>query len=287
MKFAKILLLVTTSCVHSATFIIGDGFALNGNETLADARESEGNGQTEGFPNASTNITFDTDSGDATNPFGDTTGLNGFQPLSVGRDFGGNLVRSQITFNLSGIEPAPDGFQYSVTSIALSIELSNNNQANGDTLLNIFAQTGISSSDINLLTGTLSGTPDTNFTVSSSAFPGQFLPNITLNNPGSLLDLNSDQFLSLTLDAPNVAASGTDFVFFGGGLGPTDGGLVDSSLLDQDGLFNGNVNQLAGTNFVQVSPRLIIETELVAVPEPSTVTIASFGLFTLLLRRKR
>lgn len=287
MKLPLLLFFFPIASAHSATFIIGDGFVLDGSEMLSDARASAGNGQTEGFPNASTNVVFNAATGAATNPFGSVNGTNGFQPLSVGRDFGGNLVRSEISFNLSNLPAAPAGFEYNITNIALSIELSNNNQANGDTPINVYAQNGVTPADINRLTGAVPSTADAAFTVLASDSPSQFLPLVNFQNPNSLLDLNTDQIFSVTLDAPNVNGSGTDFVFLGSGLGPINGDEVDSALLDSDGLFDGNVSQLAGTNFVQVAPRLLIDVELIAIPEPSTTSVTLIGICSLLLRRRR
>ena len=294
--------LVLTTSAQAVTFVIGDAFNVDGSESLSDARMTGANGETDGFPNASTNRVFDAATGAITTPFGSTTDPNGFQPLSVGRDFDGNTVRSEVTFNLSAL-PAPDpGNEYRIVSLALSIELSNfnnsfsnpNNPPNNNNLpvttdIDVFAQSGSASADIALLT-TLPGTPDGSFTIASSASPSQFLPDVVFSNPNSLLDLNNDLLFSITLDAPDSVNSTANFEFitFGSGQGDLEGNEVGSPPVDPStGFFSGNVSQLAGTNFVNVAPRLIIEVEQVAVPEPSTVAFSLLAFVPLFLRRRR
>lgn len=277
MKTAPILAsLILATQVTAVTFVIGDGFELDGSDSFGDARDS-------GIDDAEVSSVFNVNAGAFQDPFG---GDDNFDPLSVGDiSFSGGIFRSGLEFNLGSLAlPAlGPGESLQVTSIELLIEVSGATFSNGLTNVNdmgvnngqdssvtvdVFANANIAAA-----AGAL-GVSDASFSIDTSQesmLSGQFLAPISLANPASLLDLETltaNSSFEIVLATPNE----TD---------PNSGAVFGSGDIDGD---SPNGVEF-GTGFVAVAPALRITA--VVVPEPTTLILAGCASLAFLLRRRR
>ena len=257
-----IAILLPFSAQATTTFVFGDAFQADG---LGDFNApSSGTTGNAGVDQATV---YNATTGTPGNPFNDGNPGGDFSPISVGNVFG-TTYRSNIVFDLSGIAPAPAGFEYHVISVEFFIDVSSHDEQNDQAVdVGIF-------SDLGLPTGDLAPTftPDATLTVPASGAEGTF---VSTELPTSTADLNaSSPSVDLILDVanPNVGAR------FGSGLSTAD-------------FPNTGIN---GTAFVQIAPRLVIEADLVPIPEPApiipepgTLSVALLGALPLLCRRRR
>lgn len=267
-----LLTAAAASSLSAATFVIGDGFSLNGtgsfgSDPLDNPEVSPG---TSGRDNSINNAEFSTLinlDGGSVDGFGSPN--DGFDPFVVGQiNFRNDIFRSGSRFDLSGIAPAPEGFRYVVTSIELFVEVSGATFTNGienagdSVTVGFFAGVGIGSD-------ALVGAPDASLTLNNSDqstinFDPGNTPFVSVSFDTSLIDLNSDTVFEVVFDAgsnPDTAA------VFGSSLAPGEG--------------------IGGTLNVEVAPALRITTDLVAIPEPSSALMASLAGFLLAFHRRR
>lgn len=219
--------------------------------TLGDHYSSNGDGTSVGTPNTSITPT-EVETTGLYDPAGNTGDPSGYNAIAVGAIYGGTTYRSVSTFSLSDVPVAPEGFTYSVNSVTVSLEVS------GGTT------DGRPSSTINFYEGNFStGTlPDAKGSQLYNHISGSFVSTVLTD---LTLDLNTDSEFTFTMAAPN--ADNGEFYTFGSGAGPNLG--------------------FTGTNAIQKAPSIIIDFDLVAVPEPSTTLLSLIGCIFGLSYRKR
>lgn len=244
--------LMVPQLASAVTFVFGDAFASNG--TGSADNPSQG---TNGFAGNQITTVYRVSDGVPGNPFNGGNAGGDFSPIVVGEVFG-TQYRTTSTFDLSEISPAPAGFEYQITDITLFLEVSDTAEQDGaDATVNVFANLGIT-------TGTINATPSASLTIPENASNGDFF---SASLPTSAVDLNTADEFTFTLDIANA----------------TQGVRLGSDLSTPE-FPNVGIN---GTEFAQVAPRLIINADLVAVPEPSTSTALLVGLTGMLFCRRR
>lgn len=180
-----------------------------------------------------------------------------FNALVIGSGLYSNSTnyRTELSFVISGAPNAPAGFQYAITSVTTYLELSTNR---GGAQIDLYEGVGIVT--------TFNTLPSATTPVLPSDMTGVFIPFEVINTN---LDLNIDTIYSVTFDAPNVSSN--EHQTFGSGISPSTGG--------------GNIGT-GGTIYVDKAPVLVIDYELVPIPEPSVVVLSLLG-FSLVTRRSR
>jgi len=251
--------LYLASSAQGVTFVLGDAYNSDGTSDFANpATGLNGNAGNQ------IDSVYNADTGAFGNPFfgfGDPGG--DFSPIVAGNIIGAGDFRTTLEFDISNIAAAPAGFEYVITSVNLFLELNGTDDINnGSVDVSFYSGLGIT-------TGSLAAiTPDTTITVANTATPGAFLPSISLST--SSVDLNNpspSNFL-VTFD---VAEDGNG-IRLGSGLSTT-------------AFPNVGIN---GTDNSTVAPRLVIEADLVAVPEPSSLGFLSvLGLMGLGYRKRK
>lgn len=266
------LLAISTMPLSAVTFVIGDGFNLNGtgsfgSDPLENPFSSPGSAGRDNSIVSAELSTLVNLSGGGLDAFG-TLG-DGFDPFVVGQlDFGSDIFRSGSLFDLSNIAPAPAGFVYQISSIEFFIEVSgatfNNgvNNAGDNVNVGVFANLGIGSAAI-------TRAPDATITLNNSDsgtvnFDAGNTPFLSVTLANDLINLGSDSSFEIVLDAGN---------------NPTTAAVFGSSLAPGVGI--------TGTGNVEVAPVLRITADLVAVPEPSSAVLFAVASLGLLLRRRR
>jgi len=247
----KLQLLPLFALTHAATasvFVIGDGFELDGSDSITDSRNAGTNlAETSTLFNLVNNE--DVSVGPIGSPFSS-------DPLIAGAiNFGdGEVFQSGVSFDLS-LLPSNE----TVTMIELFLEVAGTTFNNGvpsssDSVTVDFFAGAVPG-------GVLAATPDATFTINNSdenALEGNFI--VIPFSPG-LIDLSTDSVFTVVLDAgsnPDTAA------VFGSGLGP-------------------NVGLEGGTTAIGNAPILQITT----VPEPSSALLAVLAGCGFLVRRRR
>lgn len=262
--FMKLALFMCFICfssgIQAAVFVFGDAFISDGTGDLnSPASGGSNNGNNANNAGNETDAVYRADTGDFGNPFNSGMPGGSFSPLAVG-NFSGNDYRSTLSFDLSGFTAAPSGFKYEVTSVELFLEVSSVNEIDGaDAILDIYTNQGI-------ITGALAD-PETSIVIQNdTSLDSNFLPGINLST-GSV-DLNNPSNFLITLDIADPA----DGIRLGSGL--------STSTFPNQGI--------NGTNFVQVAPRLVVNADLVAIPEPSTLSLLSLlGMLGMTYRRRK
>lgn len=246
-------LLIALPCVApAATFVLGDAFVSDGTGSA----DSPSTG-TDGFAGNQITTVYRVNDGVAGNPFNGGAPGGNFSPIVVGNIFGTDY-RTTTTFDLSNIEPAPAGSVYSITDITIFFEVSSTGDQNSaDAVLDLYGDLGIT-------TGAIASAPSATLDVPVATASGTFL-NAPL--PNSLIDLNTDDEFTITLDVANA-----------------NQGVRFGSDLSTPAFPNTGIN---GTDFAQVAPRLIINADIVPIPEPASSTILLIGASSMLLYRKR
>ena len=279
---ASLILATQATQASTVTFVIGDGFELDGSDSFnTDPRD--GDARDSGVNDAGISSVFDVATNAFQDPFG---GDDGFDPISVGDIFFSNGIhRGGLDFNLGslGLPAFGPGESLQVTNIELFLEVSgatfttglnaddddtgDNNNQNFSVTVDVFAN-----ADIQAAAGEL-GISDASFSIDTSqtALTTQFFAPISLANPASLLDLNtlttSSRF-EIVLATPNE----TD---------PNGGAVFGSG--DAEGASPNGVN--FGTDSIAVAP--VLRITAIVVPEPTTFTLAGCAGLAFLLRRKR
>ena len=252
----------------TVTFVVGDGFELDGSDVFTGDNPQNGPARDAGTNATEVSSVFDIGSQSFLDPFsGDDT----FDPISVGDiSFSNGIFRGGLTFDLSNLAlSTAGGAPLQVTQIELFLEVSGatftdgvgNNGQDFSVNIEVFAN--------NNIMGTL-GIPDSTFSINSSQsnLNGQFFTPISLNAPDTLLDLNNDTSFSIVLATDNET-------------NPNSGAVFGSGLPEGISPNGGNF----GTQSINVAP--VLRITAITIPEPTTFTLAgSFGL-ALLFRRKR
>ena len=277
MKTTSILTsLVLATQATAVTFVIGDGFELDGTDSF-NTSPLDGDARDSGVNDAGISSVFNVAAGAFQDPFG---GDDAFDPISVGDIFFSNGIhRGGLDFNLGSLAlPAlGPGESLQVTNIELFLEVSGatfstgigDNGQNSSVTVDVFVN-----ADIEAAAGAL-GVSDASFSIASSqqaALDSQFFAPISLANPASLLDLNtltaSSRF-EIVLATPNET-------------NPNEGAVFGSGNAEGASPNGGNF----GTANIDVAPALRITA--VVIPEPTTFTLAGCaGLAFLLLRKRR
>ena len=259
MKIAPLLLLLSFSLpVQGVVFVFGDAFATDGSGDFS-APSTGSTGNAGNVIDSVYSFNIQDSSTIFGNPFNSGNPGGNFSPLVVGDIFGTDY-RSTLSFDISGIAVAPAGLEYVVTSVELFLEVSSVDEVDGASVdVDVYTNQGV--------TGAALSNPDTTFNVANdSGLNGNFLPAINLST-GSV-DLNNPSDFLITLDI----ADANDGIRFG-------------SSLSTAAAPNQGIN---GTNFVQVAPRLVINADLVAIPEPSSLGFLSlFGMIGITYRKRK
>lgn len=173
-----------------------------------------------------------------------------YNAIGVGGGYSGNDDwRAVMTFDLGGLPAAPTGFIYDVTDVALVLEVSGGS-TDGRTPTTINYYEGA------FATGSLPvASASTFFNVPNNTF-------VSTSLGATSLDLNTDSQFFITLDADS------GFYTFGSGIA-------------------GNNIGFSGTSNIDKVPELRITFDLIPIPEPTSITLISLGLFGLITRRKR
>ena len=278
---ASLILATQATQASTVTFVIGDGFELDGSDSF-DTDPRDGDARDSGVNDAGISSVFNIAANAFQDPFG---GDDGFDPISVGDiSFSNGIHRGGLDFNLGSLAlPAlGPGESLQVTNIELFLEVSgatfttglnatndmgDNNGQNFSVTVDVFAN-----ADIQAAAGAL-GISDASFSIDTdqTALNGQFFAPISLANPGSLLDLNtlttSSRF-EIVLATPNET-------------NPNEGAVFGSG--NAEGTSPNGAN--FGTDSIAVAPALRITA--IVVPEPTTFTLAGCAGLAFLLRRRR
>ena len=250
-------LLALTHTATAATFVIGDGFALNGsgsfgvdpsdNPFSSPGVQERQNSITE----AETSIRIDVATGlQVESPFSSDPLIAG--QISFGNGLTGIVYQSQLSFDLSLLPT-----DQTVTMVELFLEVTGTNFNNG------VRNTG-DSVQVNFHAGATAGgvLPATNSSFSIS---------------NSDEDDLEGEFISILFDPSEIdLSSGVFNVVLDAGVDPITAGIFGSGL----GL---NGDDTAGTNSVSVSPALRITT----VPEPSAFLLTALAGLGFMARRRR
>lgn len=237
--------LFSVSNIYGATYILGDYYNSNGNGVVVGV-SGTGNTPTE----VETTGLYDPN-GNAGNP-------SGYNAIAVGNIYGGGVnYRSVTTIDLSGLAPAPAGFEYVLNSLTVVLEVSGGTTDGRPATTIDFYEGDFASGGHIALPSTANASQL--FNDPSSSF-------IEVDLLGLNLDLNSATEFVFTMDAPN-AGSG-EYYTLGSGQGPNIG--------------------FAGTSAIEKAPEIRIDFDLVAIPEPSTGLLALLGcsVFGLTYRRR-
>ena len=257
--FFHVALTLHASC---ATFVIGDGFALDGSGSFGiDPTDNPSPARDPAINNAEITSTYDLSNSQFDGPFGGT-----FDPTAAGF-VDGRVFRSGHDFDLSqlglaNLPPVTPGFQLAVTDIEVFFEISGatfDNRLMPNESVTVDIHVGDVIQDVTLPAAVQS------FTVNGSDtnLSGAFFPAISLDP--SLIDINNDTNFEIVLSAGGTSA--TTGVIFGSSQAPGVG--------------------ITGTDFVQVAPALRITVEEVAIPEPSVLSLFSLLSLTFLSQRRR
>ena len=271
----------------TVTFVVGDGFELNGSDVFTGNNPPTGDDRDAGTSTAEVSTVYNVANGSFQDPFSGNDGIedNDFDPVSVGdiSFSNGNIFRAGFNFNLSSLDLSDlgPGQSFRVTSIELFVEVSgatfttgvnnvaaglggNNNGQNTSVSVNVFANADITAQNL--------GLPSTTFSINSSdeaALNGNFFAPLSFSSPETLLNLGSDSNFQVVLNTSNES-------------NPNAGAVFGSGLAEGSNNPNGDN---FGTGNINVAPVLRITAEVI--PEPTVFTLAGCASLILLLRRKR
>lgn len=247
----------------AVTFVIGDGFALNGSGSFGtvpddNPESSPGNSGRDGsITNAELSSRYNVTAA----TFSDSVFADPFI-AGVFSGFGpGDVYRSSLQYDLSGLPSLSGSQTWQVTDVTLFLEVA------GTTFDNGVPNSG-DSVDIDVIAGgdiTAATLPAAaaSFSIDNADESTLERNFISVVLPASVLDLNSDSSVTFLLDA---------------GASPTTAAMFGTSLGD-DGL------GISGTDFINRAPALRINAEIV--PEPSVFSLGILAGLGLLARRRR
>ena len=275
--------LATAPAATTVTFVVGDGFELDGSDVFTGDNPQSGPARDAGTNTAEISTVYNVANGSFQDPFGGNND-DEFDPVSVGDiSFSNGIYRGGFNFDLSSLAlpTLGPGESLRVTSIELFLEVSGatfstgvNNDSTGNgggdngqdtsVSVNVFANADITAQNL--------GLPSTTFSINSSdeaALNSQYFTPLSFSSPDALLNLGSDSNFQVVLNTSNES-------------NPNAGAVFGSGL--PEGNVNPNGNNFGTTN-IDVAPTLRITAEVI--PEPTVFSLAGCASLILLLRRKR